>query len=279
MRVMEFEGRSVDEAVFKGLSEMGLSIDEVKIEQLQAETKGLFGIGAKPARVRLTEKVEEEASAAPVVEAPREVEPERKPREQHEARKDGYDNRSRNDRPRSDRGAPQRHHREERDTASFTSEYNYTKEAAENLPAADFLRGLLKNMGFEAEVFAYVDEQSIRLRIDCDSMGQLIGRRGETLDALQYLTSLVVNRSRRQESYTRVTLDTENYRNKREETLRRLARKNASQVKATGRNITLEPMNPYERRIMHATLQNHPHVSTHSVGEEPNRSVVITPKR
>ena len=110
-------------------------------------------------------------------------------------------------------------------------------------------------------------------------MGILIGRRGETLDALQYITSLVTNKNRRESGYRRVTVDTEGYRKKREATLTGLARKVASQVRSSGRAKALEPMNPYERRILHSALQNNPHVSTHSEGEEPNRRVVVTPKR
>lgn len=134
-------------------------------------------------------------------------------------------------------------------------------------------------MGVEATVLASITEEGIRLRIDSASMGILIGHRGETLDAIQYLTSLCINRSRKETGYTRVTIDTEGYRDKREETLTRLARKIASQVKATGRARTLEPMNPYERRVLHATLQNNPYVTTYSEGEEPNRRVVIAPKK
>ena len=106
-----------------------------------------------------------------------------------------------------------------------------------------------------------------------DTLGILIGRRGETLDALQYLTSLQVNKGR--EGYIRVTLDTENYRAKREDSLRRLAQRMANRAVKTGRKVVLEPMNPYERRVLHTALQNHPAVTTHSEGEEPNRRVVI----
>jgi len=106
-----------------------------------------------------------------------------------------------------------------------------------------------------------------------DTLGILIGRRGETLDALQYLTSLQVNKGR--EGYIRVTLDTENYRAKREDSLRRLAQRMANRATKTGRKVVLEPMNPYERRVLHTALQNHPAVTTHSEGEEPNRRVVI----
>ena len=134
-------------------------------------------------------------------------------------------------------------------------------------------------MGAEGQVLAAKDEDCLRLRIDSEMMGMLIGHRGETLDAMQYLTGLVINKNRKTEGYTRVTLNTEEYREKREETLKRLAKKVAAQVKATGRPRVLEPMNPYERRVLHSTLQSNPDVTTHSEGEEPNRRVVVTPKR
>lgn len=154
----------------------------------------------------------------------------------------------------------------------------YSLEAAQDNPGAIFLQGLIQHMGVEGQVLAYVEEEGIRLCVDTPTMGVLIGHRGETLDAMQYLTSLAVNRNRKEEGYTRVTLDTEGYREKREETLARLARKIAGQVKASGRPRELEPMNPYERRVLHASLQNNPYVVTHSEGEEPNRRVVISPK-
>ncbi|MBO4368082.1 MAG: KH domain-containing protein, partial [Clostridia bacterium] len=109
-----------------------------------------------------------------------------------------------------------------------------------------------------------------------DALGVLIGRRGETLDALQYLTSLYVNKDR--EGYLRVSLDSESYRAKREESLRRLAVRMAQRARKNGRRVVLEPMNPYERRILHSALQNNPYVETHSEGEDPYRRVIITLK-
>lgn len=142
--------------------------------------------------------------------------------------------------------------------------------------AESFLKKVLKNMGIQAELIIKQDEHSLQINMEGKTMGILIGHRGETLDSLQYLTSLVVNKD--QIKYVRVALDTENYRSKREETLERLARKLAMKAKKTGHSIILEPMNPYERRILHATLQDNPYVQTHSEGEEPNRKVVITLK-
>ena len=140
--------------------------------------------------------------------------------------------------------------------------------------AQRFLLEVTDRMGVKVDV--YVDdsrEDSLYIHMVGDTLGILIGRRGETLDALQYLTSLQVNKGR--EGYIRVTLDTENYRAKREDSLRRLAQRMANRAQKTGRKVVLEPMNPYERRVLHTALQNHPGVTTHSEGEEPNRRVVI----
>ena len=140
--------------------------------------------------------------------------------------------------------------------------------------AQKFLMDVTDRMGVKVDV--YVDDSkadSLSIHMIGDTLGILIGRRGETLDALQYLTSLQVNKGR--EGYIRVTLDTENYRAKREDSLRRLAQRMANRAVKTGRKVVLEPMNPYERRVLHTALQNHPAVTTHSEGEEPNRRVVI----
>ena len=173
---------------------------------------------------------------------------------------------------------PSRRERERKPERPEKPAIPYSLEAAQDNPGAIFLQGLIQHMGVEGRVLAYVEEEGIRLCVDTPTMGVLIGHRGETLDAMQYLTSLAVNRNRKEDGYTRVTLDTEGYREKREETLARLARKIAGQVKASGRPRELEPMNPYERRVLHASLQNNPYVVTHSEGEEPNRRVVISPK-
>ena len=141
--------------------------------------------------------------------------------------------------------------------------------------ARAFLKELTHLMGVEVDIQVGTDEEgNVFAKMTGDTLGVLIGRRGETLDALQYLTSLRINRG--QEGYTRVTLDTENYRAKREDTLVRLANRMANRAVKTGRKVSLEPMNPYERRIIHSALQANEAVDTHSEGEEPNRHVVIT---
>ncbi len=142
--------------------------------------------------------------------------------------------------------------------------------------AAEFLDQMLQGMGIEATYNMKLEKDILYVDVVGRDMGVLIGRRGQTLDAIQYLVSLVVNKNR--EDYLKVIMDTENYRRKREETLVRLAKKLAYKVQVTKEDIVLEPMNPYERRIIHAALQNHPKVVTRSQGEEPFRKVIIAAK-
>ncbi|MDO4355296.1 MAG: RNA-binding cell elongation regulator Jag/EloR [Clostridia bacterium] len=142
--------------------------------------------------------------------------------------------------------------------------------------ALDFLTNMTTKMGVQVEIRVADREGNLMIQMYGDTLGVLIGRRGETLDALQYLTSLYVNRG--SEDYIRVSLDTEHYRAKREEALRKLAMRMANRARKSGHRVALEPMNPYERRILHSALQNHPYVTTHSEGEEPYRRVIITLK-
>ncbi len=143
--------------------------------------------------------------------------------------------------------------------------------------AEAFLKEMFQAMGMSVEMKMEFEEDTLSVDLTGEDMGLLIGKRGQTLDSLQYLTSLVVNKGKN--SYVRVKLDTEDYRNRRKATLENLAKNIAIKVKKTRRPVFLEPMNPYERRIIHSALQNDPYVTTHSEGEEPNRKVVVTPKR
>ena len=152
-----------------------------------------------------------------------------------------------------------------------------TKKDTAASRAEDFLKNLTSLMGLSVTFDITENEDSMLINMNGDSQGILIGHRGETLDAIQYLTSLQVNKDSK--DYIRVTLDTEGYRAKREQTLIALANRMAAKVAKTGRRMVLEPMNPYERRILHSALQEHPYVTTHSEGEEPNRRVVITLKK
>ena len=267
MRSMEFSGRNIDEAIFHGLNEMGLTIDEVDTEIVQKESKGLFGIGAKNAIVRLTER---EVPVVPDFEAEKAAAHERKndrPKREHSEKKDRGEKKERNEK------------RDRQQKQPEVPEIAYSEELAKENDAAIFLSELLKNMKIEAKVEAAETEDGLRLNIISDTDGLLIGRRGETLDAIQYIVSLYMNKDRKENGYRRVSVDTEGYRRRREETLRRLARKNAAQVARTGRAVAMEPMNPYERRVLHSALQGFKGVTTHSEGEEPNRRVIITPDK
>ena len=158
----------------------------------------------------------------------------------------------------------------EAELAEVTDE---TKQAVES-----FLKDTMKAMNMEVEITSELDRDgSLSINMEGPNMGILIGKRGQTLDSLQYLANRVANKH--QSGYVRVKLDTENYRARREETLRHLAKNIAHKVKRNRRPVVLEPMNPYERRIIHSALQNDPYVTTHSEGEEPYRKVVVTLKR
>ena len=272
MRSMEFSGRTVDEAIFHGLNEMGVTIDQVDIITVQSETKGIFGFGARNAIVRL---VERETPVVPDFSAINEER--REQREEHRERRDRKDDRRDNrGGKRSDRRREQP--REVREDAAPAEEIPYSKELAEELDCAKFLQDLLNKMNVNGAVSAFENEEGIKLKIDSDTDGLLIGRRGETLDALQYIVSLYENKDRKENGYRRISIDTEGYRARREDTLKRLARRNALKVAKSGRSVAMEPMNPYERRVIHSALQSFRGVTTHSEGEEPNRRVIITPE-
>ena len=279
MRSMEFSGRNIDEAIFHGLNEMGLTIDEVDTEIVQKESKGLFGIGARNAIVRLTER---EVPIVPDFEAEKAAAHERKndrPKRDDAERRDRKPRSDRRERPDQRERTDRRERNERREKDPAAPAIAYSEELARENDAAIFLSDLLKQMKIEATVEAAETEDGLRLNIISSTDGLLIGRRGETLDALQYIVSLYMNKDRKENGYRRVSVDTAGYRARREETLRRLARKNAAQVARTGRSVAMEPMNPYERRVLHSALQGFKGVTTHSEGEEPNRRVIITPDK
>ncbi len=243
MAALEVKGKTVDQAIFNGLNELGLGIDEVEIEILH-DGRGLFGIG-KSSVVRMTPKSE-------LPPQPEEVKTTEKKSRTHEAR------------PARKEIKPEIANEE-------------IVPAAESSVAEGFLNELFHKMDVDAHCVTVETGDIDKIVLQGDDTAALIGRRGETLDAIQYITGLVVNKGK--QDYKRIMLDTENYRQKREEALVRLANRIAQKVTRTGRKVTLEPMNPYERRILHATLQSNPRVETLSEGEEPFRRVVVRNKR
>lgn len=203
MKTLESVGKTVDDAISNGLKELNVDIDKVDVEVITQGSKGIFGLGSKPAKVKLTLKNDYETIAKV------------------------------------------------------------------------FLRDIFDSMNLKCEIHVKDEGNCLKVDLVGPNMGIIIGYRGETLDALQYLLSLVINKNNKEDEFKKVILDTENYRKKREETLIKLANKLALKVKRYNKSITLEPMNPYERRIIHTALQDNPYVETHSEGDEPYRKVVI----
>ena len=296
MKVHEVTGRTIEEAISQGLQELGVSISDVTVDIVEEGSKGLFGLfGSRPAKVRLSLKedenekesarailesaLKEEAPAAKPAKEPKQKKAAEAKAQQPEAKEEKEEKAEKPAKAAKSRPPKEKKAKEEK--APAEPKEIVPAEQADRATAAgkaqEFLQDLTKLMGVNVSVAVATDEEgNVRVNMEGDTLGILIGRRGETLDALQYLTSLQVNKG--QNTYTRVTLDTEGYRAKREEALKRLANRMANRAQKTGR-VSLEPMNPYERRILHSALQDHPAVTTHSEGEEPNRHVVITLKQ
>ncbi len=309
MRSVESSAKTMEEAVTQGLEKLGVSFADVKIDILDEGSKGFLGIlGGKPVVVRLTVREDAEGgedvlSSVGLEEAVKEPEqkPARKRAPKAKAEKPAAEAKPEKPAAQEKAAQPAKAPKAEKPAKPAKSEKAPAerKQAAPKAekpasapeaaqPPADaeapegraftFLTEVTRLMGVEVTINARRDEEgNVRVDMFGDTLGILIGRRGETLDALQYLTSLYVNKG--SEDYIRVTLDTENYRAKREEALRRLANRMANRAVKTGRKVVMEPMNPYERRILHSALQQNDAVTTHSEGEEPNRHVVITLKQ
>ena len=253
LKWIERTGKSEDGAIQAALEQLGLDRDEVSVEVLERAKSGFLGIGSCPAKVRVTYEAPDEpevpaAPVQPVVETP--AAPETEAQETPEA-------------------APAPVPVEEAPAVQ-------DDEVARRIER--FLTGLLAHMGAQAKPVITVDERgSYAVELVGDRLGALIGRRGETLDAIQQLTVYSVNRNLSHR--VRIHVDAEGYRAKREESLVRLARKVAGKVVRYRRNVTLEPMNAYERHVIHTALQDYPDVTTYSVGTEPNRRTVVAYSR
>ncbi len=268
---IEINGKTVEEAIAAGLAELNAGIADVDIEITEEGSKGLFGIfGNKPAKVKLVLKKAEEVLDKIEDKYGFSGKKEKSAGNKAEAKEISN--------PKTVKQAQQQK------VASVIKESLVEPKTAPvnaeevEKRAVDFLREVTKMMGTEVEIKTqFKADATLLVEMYGDELGILIGRHGETLDALQYITRLVINRD--DEEFVRVILDSESYRAKREEALVRLANRMANRAIKTGRRVSLEPMNPYERRIIHSALQAHEGVETHSEGEEPRRHLVITVKR
>ena len=260
-------GKDVDEAVKLALLEIKLSIDEVDVIVLEESSKGFFGLGSKLAKVRVEKKragSEKRADSKAPQGQPtenREFKKQEKHVEKHDERKENRENREERE--------PQKRRRSEKREIERPDNLVETTDH----PAVLFVQELAEKMDLSLEIKAMKNDDSIYIDIEGKDSGTVIGKRGQTLDSIQYLTSLVANKGK--EGYLRVVVDAENYRSKRESTLEQLAERLAGKVMRTKKTVRLEPMNPYERKVIHAKLQDNGKVVTRSEGEEPYRRVII----
>ena len=259
MDYIEVKAKTIDDAITDALVQLGITSDQLDYEVIEKGSAGILGLGRKDAVIKARKKViVPEKKAEPVVEKKVEV-PTSKKEAGPVAKEEKVEKTEKAPAPAK---APV--------MIDFASLEKSVKE---------FLSQVFSAMELEVEILTKVDEENkvIDVEFKGPEMGMLIGKRGQTLDSLQYLTNLAVNKQ--SDSYIKVKLDTEDYRKRRKETLENLAKNIAYKVKRTKRPVSLEPMNPFERRVIHSALQNDKYVSTHSEGEEPYRHVVVTLKR
>ena len=252
MEYQEFCGKTIEDAITEACTKFTVTSSRLEYEVVDKGNSGFLGINSKPAMIRA--RVRDEEAENPVKEEKTEtIEKEQVTEEKAEESRSG-----------SVQSA---------EAPAEMDEEKYTKIIK------DFLNDVFKAMEIESEITLSFNKEEGSIDVDLagPDMGVLIGKRGQTLDSLQYLLSLVVNKN--SSDYIRIKVDTENYRKRRKDTLENLAKNLSFKVKRTRRPVSLEPMNPYERRIIHSALQNDRYVTTHSEGEEPFRRVVITLKR
>ena len=279
MSYIDVTGKTEEEAIQNALAQLGMDRDDVSVEILERAKSGFLGMGAKPARVRVTYGPDEapmEEVAVPVkpavVEKPeKKEEPQPKPQQPKQPRPQ----QSRPQQPKQAKPQPKREEKAapvEKPAAPAVELPECTDDNAVRITA--FLTGMLEHMDSPAAVKVYEEEKGrYKVILEGQKLGALIGRRGETLDAIQQLTNYAVNSG--SEKRIRVHVDAENYRARREASLESLAMKVAGKVKKYRRSVTLEAMNAYERHVIHAALQDVKGVTTYSVGTEPNRRVVV----
>ena len=278
MSYIDVSGKTVEEALAKALAQLQMDRDDVSVRVLERAKSGFLGLGASPAVIRVTYGEEmEEAPTEPVRPEPI-VEP--KPAAPKAERPQRSERPAKQEKPRAPKPEkaepkPETEDKPAEIPASLTpAPLGEEVDDAKAQAIKKFLTGLLQQMEVEAEVRVYQPEKGrYKVILEGKSLGALIGRRGETLDAIQQLTSYAVNRGG--DRRCRIQLDAENYRERREQSLCRLAEKMAEKAVRYRRNVTMEPMNAYERHVIRTALQDTPHVTTYSTGVDPNRRVII----
>ena len=289
MRSSEKWGVDVETAVDLALKELRISRDEAEIEVLEESSNGFLGIGSKLARVRVTAKEAEprtrEKATFDDIDAILAGLPENSAQKLPDEVRAEYDKFEAEER--EDARAREKARSKEKSRSKSKKRYSLSLEdtmlyevkkldPAKDHPLEKFLRDIAEQMGVDLDFSVKAGDELVFVEITGKDTGTIIGKRGSTLDAVQCLASYVVNKD--SDKYIRVILDAENYRAKREKTLVNLANRLAGKVERTGRPTTLEPMNPYERKVIHCTLQNHPSVKTRSEGKDPYRKVIIETK-
>ena len=261
--------KTLDDAITEALVQLGVTSDRLAYIVVEKGSEGFLGIGRKQAVIKARRKREEKPVEETVEESKVEtpVKEEVKPEKKTEKK------------PAKEHSHTKKNVREEKPEVKSEpkKEVELAKVEPQTIETCEkFIYDVMNAMGMDdVKVTSVVDEEgALSINMEGSNMGILIGKRGQTLDSLQYLTNRVANKM--QDGYVRVKLDTEDYRRRRKETLENLAKNIASKVKRTRKTVSLEPMNPYERRIIHSALQSDPAVSTHSEGEEPYRRVVVT---
>ena len=261
--------KTLDDAITEALVQLGVTSDRLDYIVVEKGSEGFLGIGRKQAVIKARRKREEKPVEETVEESKVEtpVKEEEKPEKKTEKK------------PAKEHSHTKKNVREEKPEVKSEpkKEVELAKVEPQTIETCEkFIYDVMNAMGMDdVKVTSVVDEEgALSINMEGSNMGILIGKRGQTLDSLQYLTNRVANKM--QDGYVRVKLDTEDYRRRRKETLENLAKNIASKVKRTRKTVSLEPMNPYERRIIHSALQSDPAVSTHSEGEEPYRRVVVT---
>ena len=303
MEEITVSAKTLDDAITEALIQLGVTSDQLEYDVIEKGNAGFLGIGRKQAVIKARRKVEKKVNDEPVIDFSDAVKGVMK-----DSKSDNYHkHNNRDNKKKKDNRKKENYHKNNKNvTASEKTEklkeetVKTEKKEKNDKPhkpvqerkeielakveditvktCEEFLTNVLKAMDMEVEIKTSIDEEgALCIEMNGDNMGILIGKRGQTLDSLQYLTNRVANKA--QDGYVRVKLDTEDYRRRRKETLENLAKNIAHKVKRTRRSVSLEPMNPYERRIIHSALQGDRSVTTHSEGEEPYRHVVVTLKR